>query len=395
MDSSSESDTEKTIADDLVVTKYKMAGKMSNTVMKALIKKCVEGESTLNLCKMGDEMIVKETATVFKKDKELQKGVGFPTSISVNNCVCHYTPLESESNVVVLKNGDVVKIDLAVHIGGFIASAAHTLVVGVTKDNKVTGKQADVLHAAHMCAEAAMRLVKAGNKTNQVTATLQKVAESYGCKPVQGMLSHQLQKNRIDGDKTIILNPSDKQKQDHEESEFDIHEVYAIDCLVSSGEGHPRELDQRTTIYKRNPEVLYQLKMKASRMVFTEIEKKFNAMCFTLRACEDEKKARMGIVECVKHELCTPYPVLFEKEGDFVAQFKFTVLLMPNNCLRITDSFFDKDCYVTEHSVTDPDLKTLLNSSTSKRAAKKKKKKAANKAVNEVQQQGEVVEAAA
>ena len=54
--------------------------------------------------------------------------------------------------------------DLAVHIGGFIASAAHTLVVGVTKDNKVTGKQADVLHAAHMCAEAAMRLVKAGNK---------------------------------------------------------------------------------------------------------------------------------------------------------------------------------------------------------------------------------------
>ena len=31
MDSSSESDTEKTIADDLVVTKYKMAGKMSNS----------------------------------------------------------------------------------------------------------------------------------------------------------------------------------------------------------------------------------------------------------------------------------------------------------------------------------------------------------------------------
>ena len=52
-----------------------------------------------------------------------------------------------------------------------------------------------------------------------------------------------------------------------------------------------------------------------STVVFTEIEKKFNAMCFTLRACEDEKKARMGIVECVKHELCTPYPVLFEKEG--------------------------------------------------------------------------------
>ena len=45
--------------------------------MKALIKKCVDGESTLNLCKLGDELILKETATVFKKDKELQKGIFF------------------------------------------------------------------------------------------------------------------------------------------------------------------------------------------------------------------------------------------------------------------------------------------------------------------------------
>lgn len=52
---------------------------------------------------------------------------------------------------------------------------------------------------------------------------------------------------------------------DHEEAEFGVHEVYAIDVLISSGEGKPRELDTRTSVYKRNPEILYQLKMKASR----------------------------------------------------------------------------------------------------------------------------------
>ena len=33
------------------------------------------------------------------------------------------------------------------------------------------------------------------------------------------------------------------------------------------------------------------------------------------RAFEDEKKARMGVVECVKHSLLEPFNVLWEKEG--------------------------------------------------------------------------------
>ena len=53
--------------------------------------------------------------------------------------------------------------------------------------------------------------------------------------------------------------------------------------------------------------------MKASR----EVERRFDAMPFTLRAFEDEKKARMGVVECAKHELLQPFNVLYEKEGEF------------------------------------------------------------------------------
>jgi len=36
---------------------------------------------------------------------------------------------------------------------------------------------------------------------------------------------------------------------------------------------------------------------------------RFPTLPFTLRALEDEKQARMGVVECLKHDLLHPYPV--------------------------------------------------------------------------------------
>lgn len=74
-------------------------------------------------------------------------------------------------------------------------------------------------------------------QTYAVTDTVQKVCESFKCKPIEGMLSHQLKQFKIDGEKTIIQNPSDAQKKEHEKFEFATHEVYAMDVLVSTGDG--------------------------------------------------------------------------------------------------------------------------------------------------------------
>ncbi|XP_076342217.1 proliferation-associated protein 2G4-like isoform X2 [Tachypleus tridentatus] len=117
-----------------------------------------------------------------------------------------------------------------------------------------------------------------------------------------------------------------------------------------------REMDTRTTVYKKTDEI-YQLKMKASVAFFSEVEKKFGNMPFTLRALEDEKKARMGVVECVNHKLIEPFTVLYEKEGELVAQFKFTVLLMPSGSHKITGEAVDWDMYETEHDIKDDTIK--------------------------------------
>lgn len=373
-------DTETTIANDLVVTKYKVASEIVNKALKAVVEKSVEDVTLMELCELGDNIIIGETSNVFKKEKEMRRGIAFPTCISINNCICHYSPLKSDPELK-LKNGDLIKIDMGGHIDGYIAVVAHSLVVGASKEKPVTGPAADVMHAAHQAASIALRLVVPGGENEAVTEAVQKVAESYKCKPISGMLSHELKQFRIDGDKSIIQNPTEAQKKSHEKCEFEVNEVYAIDVLVSTGEGKGREMDTRATIYKKTDEV-YQLKMKYSRVVLSDIDKKFGVMPFTLRYFDDEVKAKMGLKECVNHKLIEPFPVLHEKEGELVAQFKFTVLLMPTRSHKITGLPIDMSMYNTEHKIEDECLLKLLQGSNPA-ASKKKKKKTGKKAAEE------------
>uniref|UniRef100_A0A669BKV0 Proliferation-associated 2G4, a n=1 Tax=Oreochromis niloticus TaxID=8128 RepID=A0A669BKV0_ORENI len=226
----SDDEQEQTIAEDLVVTKYKMGGDIANQALRLVMEAAKPGVSVLSLCEKGDAYIMAETGKVFKKEKEMKKGIAFPTSVSVNNCVCHFSPLKSDPDYT-LKDGDLVKIDLGVHVDGFIANVAHSFIVGASKENPVTGRKADVIKAAHLCAEAALRLVKPGNQNTQVTEAWNKIAQSFKCTPIEGMLSHQLKQHVIDGEKTIIQNPTDQQRKDHEKAEFEVHEVYAVDVV--------------------------------------------------------------------------------------------------------------------------------------------------------------------
>lgn len=52
--------------------------------------------------------------------------------------------------------------DLGAHIDGFIAVAAHTIVVGASANQKITGRQADVILGAYWAVQAALRLLKSG-----------------------------------------------------------------------------------------------------------------------------------------------------------------------------------------------------------------------------------------
>lgn len=131
--------------------------------------------------------------------------------------------------------------------------------------------------------------------------------------------------------------------------------------------------EKETTIYKRAVDKNYHLKMKASRLIFSEINQKFPIMPFTARALED-KRARLGLVECVNHELLQPYPVLHEKPGELVAHIKFTVLLMPNGSDKITGHPLQE--LNSTKAIDDPEIKAwlALGTKSKKKGGGKKKK---------------------
>lgn len=224
-----------------------------------------------------------------------------------------------------------MKIDLGVQIDGYIAMVAHTIVVG---DGPITGRQADVLLATYTASQLAMRLIKVGAKNTQITEMIQKVAADFNVVPMQGVLSHKTSRFVVDGEKCIIGNDKDK---DHkvDEFEFEANEVFCMDLVFSTGEGKPKETEDRVTVYKKVPDATYSLKMKASRQVISEISTKFATFPFGIRSVTDSP-VRFGIVECKEHNLVTPFPILKEKDGEFVAQMKFSVFVTPNGPVKIT-----------------------------------------------------------
>ncbi len=145
-------------SDPSVVEKYKCAGEITNRTLHSLIQQCIPGKTIVELCELGDRMIVDKCEKVYPNLKKRgKKGIAFPTCLSVNHMAGHFSPLSDDKRI--LRKGDLVKIDMGSHIDGFCAVVAHTIVLG-----EVSGRKADVVAAAWTAAQASLRLLKAHNK---------------------------------------------------------------------------------------------------------------------------------------------------------------------------------------------------------------------------------------
>jgi methionine aminopeptidase len=65
-----------------------------------VIALCVPGADIYTVCQEGDKFIDEELKKVFnnKKSKKLERGIAFPTCVSVNNVMGHYSPMQDESS---------------------------------------------------------------------------------------------------------------------------------------------------------------------------------------------------------------------------------------------------------------------------------------------------------
>lgn len=130
----------------------------------------------------------------------------------------------------------------------------------------------------------------------------------------------------------------------------------------------------RCTVYKRSLDRVYNLKIKQSRQFFNEVQNMYPSFCFSVNGFEDQNSTKLGIKECLEHELLVPYPVLAEKPGDYVAQFKFTVMITKGKTTLLTGLPIDEELFKSDHSIKDQDLIDLLAQSLDKPKKKVEKK---------------------
>ena len=303
--------------------------------------------------------------------------------------------------------GDWVKVDLAVHIDGYIASVAHTAIcpgADGAAPAPASGKQADVLAAAACASELLPRLVRTGLKASAVPTALAAVAEAFGVSVVEGVLMHQVKRFVIDGNKVIAAKVDKEAKA--ADFAFETGEVYVLDAAFSSGEGKPKVLDEKqTAVYKRALErKKYSLKVKASRQVFSDITSRFSLFPFSIRALQaasaereaasgapaapgsaaaGSSRMKLGLIECLKNEMLHAYPCLWEKsKEDCVAYFKQTVLLMPNGPDPVTGLLapgaIPAPAHASDKKLADEALLALIAAPL--KANKKAEKKAAKAA---------------
>lgn len=376
-----EEEEEKDCTDSDTCAKYKTVARIVNDCLAALLKELQPGKRVSELCDLGDSSVSRALQPLYSKGKgedRVLKGLAFPTCISVNEVVCHNSPAD-EATDHILVEGDVVRIDIGGHIDGYSVVTAHTAVVQ-SEPQKISGKQADVIAAAQACIAVAVRSLRPGVKNQAITALWEKVAAAYEVNIAEGILSHRTRRFVPDSNAVIISKQTPEQKVDDEE--FEIGQVWAIDVVITSGPGKFRVGETRPTVFKRQPEAQYLLKMKASRDTMKEIQRRFQDFPFALRQLSDQKTARMGIVECMKHDLLVAYPTLVEKTGEFVAHFKASVLITKNEVVQVTGIPVAQE-FESDKKLEDAELQEILKRGLRlvSKTAKKKEKAAAKAAV--------------
>ncbi|MCJ1422294.1 Curved DNA-binding protein (42 kDa protein) [Sticta canariensis] len=392
------------------LTKYKTAAQISHRVLETVTGWCVEGEKILSICERGDKLLDEEVAKVYK-GKKILKGISHPTTVSPSSFITPFTPLSTdrEDSSTVLKAHEVVKIQLGAQIDGLGTILCDTIIVPSEKkdDEKPSGREADLLSAAYYANELLLRLMippgllasgsdevkkkAAAEKPitqSKITHLLEKLVKSYDCNLVEGTTSWLFERNEIEGKKKIVLAPSDGSKG---EGVPEVGDVWGVEIAVSLGTGKIKTLENRPTLHRRTT-ITYGLKRPSSRQTLSEIVKKFGTFPFSLRQLDDERAAKVGVVECVRSNVLRQYEVVADKDAAPVARLLTTIAITKNGVIRLSaPPALDSSKYQTEKEITDEEILRILEQpvASAKSKNKKKKKKPAKKAVEEEDEEEE------
>ncbi len=282
-----------------IIEKYILAGKIASDVKKEAKKIVKEGAHLFEIAETLENLI-------FERGGKL----AFPINLSINEIAAHYTPIKSET--IEIKPDDVLKVDVGVHIDGYIADTALTI-----NPNKQHEK---LISAVNEAVANAIKIAKIGTRIGDIGSAIQKVIDFYGFKPVRNLGGHFLEQYQAHTGEFI---PNIKSDNNVKLKEGD---VIAIEPFATTGSGLIKE-GKSGNIYMFSGTAV---RNKLEREVLKRIIKESRTLPFTPRWFRDISDARvnLAISQLLKHRAIQGYPILKEVNDGLVAQAEHTILIL-------------------------------------------------------------------
>lgn len=153
------------------------AGKVLAEVHRRLRTFIKEGVTTLEIDAYVESILKEFGATAEQKGYE---GFPYATCASVNDEICHGFPTEH-----ILKDGDIVTIDMVVNLNGSLADSAWTYAVG-----NISEEARHLMDTTLKCLYLGIKEAKVGNRLGDIGHAIQSYAEGEGFSVVREFVGH-------------------------------------------------------------------------------------------------------------------------------------------------------------------------------------------------------------
>ncbi len=155
------------------------AGKLAAEILDEIAEFVVPGVTTARL----DEIITNKIETAGAKSATIgYKGYQHASCISVNHVVCHGIP-----GAKVLKDGDILNIDVTVIVDGWYGDTSRMYVAG-----KLSRKSERLIQVTHDALMLGIEAVKPGNTFGDIGFAIQQYVESNRMSVVRDFCGHGL-----------------------------------------------------------------------------------------------------------------------------------------------------------------------------------------------------------
>jgi len=294
-----------------ILQKYERAGKIAREVRGETKNLVYEDMPLIDICEKVESLIRKKGGKP-----------AFPCNVSVNEIAAHYTspPLDKQ----VVPRGSIVKVDIGIHIDGYIADTAVTICFNQ--------EQKPLVDTAEKALETAVKILRPGLSFSRFGSLIEAVIKSNGLKPISNLTGHQIGRYLIHAGKSLP-NVSHLSM-----SKVNEGEIYAVEPFVTTIDAVGRVVSGSDVYIFR---FLKQktLKNPYAKQLLGFVKENFFTLPFAerwLRDAVSSNNFKEAFLELVSSRSIMCYPVFIEASRKPVAQAEHTVLIEKDGCRVLT-----------------------------------------------------------